>query len=235
MRPRFSLRTVILMMAIAALALVVWRQYVEVEPLREEVGQLRADAGILTLTDRERMAVAYVPSLDVPFTWKWRIYLPEKRTFKAYLAADRIPESGRPKNVSTSIPGGEYLLTVAIREQKEKQWTVLARFEPEADSKLRIQTLGYGIHPTSDWLEGQRSVHMDGVVDRRKQYDFPVDQPLELLRMRAMSFTPKYPNSTDPVHQNVGTTTVAPGLADGFLLWIEEDPLSALNSSGKSP
>ena len=50
-RPRFSLLTLLLLMAIAAMGIVIWQLWSEVEPLRAEVRNLRLETGRLTIDD----------------------------------------------------------------------------------------------------------------------------------------------------------------------------------------
>ncbi len=223
-RPRVSLLTVMLLLTIAGLGVGLWQAGREVAPLRAEVRRLRAEVGELSIDDPERI---YVLPLDDDalerHTWKWRIFLPQVQVYAVHVATMRIPEIGDvAPNCSSTIRGGEYVLTIGLRKQRDGRWAVVTRWK-ETKGGSPQGTFGSicGINPTSDWLDKERGVQTSGVIGAG-QDSFDAGRPVELLRLRAMDFTPQYPQSDDPIYEHVGTSRPSVGPADGFLLWIEE-------------
>ncbi len=221
-RPRFSLLTLLLTATIVAMAIVIAKLWHEVGPLQADVRRLRADAGELTVNDPEKIYAIVLDDELEKHTWKWRIYLPKSRQYEVHVGTSRIPATGAAhSNCSSTIEGGEYLLTVGLRWQQDGQWAVVTRWKSAEDANPSVTFEGHcGLNPTSDWLVKGRGVQTSGVIGRG-QAEFQADEPLELLRRRAMVFTPKYPTSEDSLHTHAGTSTPTVGPSDGFLIWLE--------------
>src|SRR5690606_31982136 len=77
-------------LTIAALAVTVWRQSFEAEPLRQEVRRLRQELGHLTIDDENKIYAIQVPSADLN-TKRFRVYLPKNRKFLLCSRIHTIP------------------------------------------------------------------------------------------------------------------------------------------------
>lgn len=94
--PRFSLLTVLLLMALSACGITIFRLWYEVGPLRVEVRELRNETGRLSIDDPSKPHVVQVRTND-EFTWKWRVWIPAGRAYRIQLAVQDIPKKGYPK------------------------------------------------------------------------------------------------------------------------------------------
>ncbi|HVW39011.1 MAG TPA: hypothetical protein VHB99_16970, partial [Pirellulales bacterium] len=56
--------------------------------------------------------------------WQWRVYVPEGAKLVLKTAVHHIPEFGLPADwhMSSGCPSGEYLLTAAVRHDREGKW-----------------------------------------------------------------------------------------------------------------
>ena len=236
-RSRYSLRSLFVTTALVAGAVVIWQLYSELAPLRAELRRLRTVAGELSIDDPKRIvAVALDGGLD-DHTWKWRVYLPKDHTYALNVATSQIPKAGEVSvNCGSSLSGGSYLVTAGLRKQSEGTWAVVTRCQ-STDGGAQQVTFGStcGINPTSDWLEKGRGVETSADVGR-VQVEFVPRQPVELIRVRALAFTPAHPDSNDPIYEHTGTSTSVVGPADGFAVWIESTPSSpAAGQSAPAP
>ncbi len=79
-RPRFSLLTLLLLTTVVAMSVALWQLGSEVVPLREEVRQLRAEVGKLSVFDDEKIYAIQLKT-EEKNVWWWRIYLPPGKFF----------------------------------------------------------------------------------------------------------------------------------------------------------
>lgn len=85
----------LLMMALLACGITIFRLWHEVGPLHVEVRQLRNETGRLSIDDASKPHVVQVRTND-EFTWKWRVWIPEGRAYRLQLATQDIPKTGYP-------------------------------------------------------------------------------------------------------------------------------------------
>jgi hypothetical protein len=93
-RLRFSVLNLALVLTIAALGVGLYRAGQEVVPLREALRGLREEMGYFHVDDESRFHVKQV-STKLPGAWKWRLFLPEGRTYslRCFCGAAPAPES----------------------------------------------------------------------------------------------------------------------------------------------
>lgn len=115
----------ILVTALIACGVVIWRLGRETPALRKEVGQWRGEAGVLTIDDPTKMHAIYRKPYQEN-TWRWRLYLPGETSYRVCCSANRVPRAGFPERQFVEwngfapggypTPRGEYELTIALRE-----------------------------------------------------------------------------------------------------------------------
>jgi hypothetical protein len=191
--PQFSLLTVLLLTAIAAMALVIALFWHEIGPLRTEVRQLRNEVGKLTIDDTAKPAVILVHS-NTPFTWKWRIWVPAGHSYRVRWCDAAIPRIGFPTaaNGTLALDGPrEYVVTYRIQDDG---WSTL----DAAGETVRGNQQNWVAWPS-------RSIEGESVDERTETYD--LGKPIVLIRMRVSNQNGSVPTMADP--------------ADGFMIWIE--------------
>jgi hypothetical protein len=95
-RPRISLLTALLLITIAGMAIVLVQLWREVGPLRAKVRQLRNKVGVLSIDDPTKVCAILVRT-SPDHVWKWRVWIPEGRSYLLKYAGGTIPKSGIPK------------------------------------------------------------------------------------------------------------------------------------------
>jgi hypothetical protein len=196
-RPRFSLLTALLLVAIVAMGIGIWRLYRELVPLRAEVRNLRTQLGVLTIDDDQKFHVVRVREPG-GFRWNWRIWLPKGQDYW-FCASQKVPAKGITGRQSRTflgmggMDGQEINLRVAVVPNENGKRTVYMK-GPAADTPL------FEVDDTK-WLRGETMIGKD-VAGEKSQVSSSVDEPLVLLRL-----------SEDP-----RTSAVQP--PNGLLIWI---------------
>lgn len=109
--PQFSLLSALSLMTIVGLAIVIVQLWREVGPLRAEVSQLRKEVGVIVVEDPTRPCAIRVRTSD-DFTWKWRLWIPEGRSYLLKYSGGAIPKSGFPKangTIAMNEPGETWI------------------------------------------------------------------------------------------------------------------------------
>jgi hypothetical protein len=123
--PRFSLLTVLLVMTIAGLSLVIWRQWREVGPLRAEVRRLRNEVGELSIDDRTKVYAIRIPTKE-PLSWKWRVWLPDATGGVIHFHFGEVARDGFPDSHHSSglgLHAGEHVIELKVfRDPVSGKW-----------------------------------------------------------------------------------------------------------------
>src|SRR5262245_50475727 len=91
-RSSYSLRTLLLLMAIAALSITTYMLYREVGPLRAENKRLNEERGTLVIDDPTRACAIKIPSQFAgPDREAFRIYVPPNHAYLAFVKINDIP------------------------------------------------------------------------------------------------------------------------------------------------
>jgi hypothetical protein len=220
----------LLVTAIVALVIVVWQLWQEVAPLRTEVRRLRNEVGELMIADDTKIYALNVRTND-DLTWKWRVYLPKNRRYRLNLVSNPVPESGYPaansySGSSSSVEAGEYVVEIAIRKDANGTWIARHSMHGVGESGGKGHSGGAtSLDAPSEWLDGGRRYTSSGVLKAEQILASP-DERLLLVRLRPSVFTPKDPDSNDPLKANVGTSRPATGPVDGLLIWIDDEDIN---------
>ena len=137
-RPRFSLLTVMLAMALVACGITIWQLWRELVPLRAEVRQMRSQLGFLSVDDESLPYAIQVHEWNDEI-WRWRIYLPPGGKYQLYQYGGQFPAHGGTPDTNwlqaiqngPRISGGVYS---SIQFQGE--FTLEARLSPDGDGWL---------------------------------------------------------------------------------------------------
>ncbi|HJT33641.1 MAG TPA: hypothetical protein VJ783_16465 [Pirellulales bacterium] len=203
-RLRFSLRTFLVVLITATLVASNFFTAWQLGQLREENSQLRKELGRLEVTDPKKINIIAVPTYE-DMLWRWRIYMPEGHSLRLCESAQDVPQNGFPEHFGSSGPlqPGEYLLTAAIRRDRNGQWQITVA-GPQSSSSFGIaDEHAAWLVDNPGWETAQAGSGAAEVYDP--------DQPFTLLRVR--SFKRVSPNSS----------TSNPEPTDGVLLWIKKE------------
>lgn len=196
-RPRLSIRTALLLMTIVGLSITVMQLWRELVPLRVELRELRDEVGRLSVDDPTKPYAIQVRSPD-EHAWKWRIWIPEDRSYLLKFTSERIPKLGFPANSG--------LITL---EQSGETW-IEYRLSPDAKSGIWYDTLSTPVGSVGsspqDWVNWkQRTSTDDGVGHTTKEYE--PGKPIVLARKRVSQMATDSSKIEDP--------------AAGFMIWLE--------------
>lgn len=203
-RVRFSLRNLLLMMTILALALglvvVGWNNHRLDEinqALEAENRRLRDEVGELSIEDPGKLHAIHVKSASY-LEWIWRVWIPEGREYRLRCVTGEVPEAGFPQQT-----GG----TIMLRESGEQVIRYSIRRDPR-DGKLygslsvRGASVGKDEHAWAEW--GSHVTTTSGVGTSARVY--PPGEVVELGRHR-VSQASSSSDIEDP--------------SAGFLIWLE--------------
>lgn len=197
LRPRFSLLTLLLLIAATASWLAYWRIAKRTERIRAELPGLREIARSLIVEDPAQYAAVQQHSLwDDDF--RWRVYLPPQHRYQVHLATDAVDHRGQPTPVaSASIPPGKHELELRSRKADD-HWQI----DVLIDDEVRLSDT----RPL-EWNPRRGS---SGASEIRTLRQSLTTQPLSLFRRRFMM-------------DDSGQWNVPDGPTNGIALWIDTD------------
>ena len=201
-RPRISLLSALLLLAVAGMAIVIVQLWREVGPQRQELRQLRNEVGYLTIDDPKRFhAIEVLTNKD--WSWKWRIWVPEGETVAARMSLGDVPRDGFPDHDrSINLEPGEHWITLELHQDPiAGKWTYVFA-TPVA------RTRNFDISVDQAWMAWvQYQAQSEGVG-----YESVIlpqhDARHLLMRYRAT-------RQSDP-HPTVIDAPIA-----GFIIWVE--------------
>jgi hypothetical protein len=194
---RFSLSTTLLLMALVACGITIWQLWREVGPLRQEVRRLRDEVGELAVDDPTKIHAIQVRQPD-ELTWRWRLWIPEGRSYVLRSVGENIPMAGSPKEGGTMWlrDSGEMWVEYQItKDPRSGEWR--GKLSREGGS------VGADTHEWVNW--GNRSGSSEGVGT--KTMVFEPDETVVLTRQR--------------FGQSVKSSDDIPDPAPGFMIWLE--------------
>jgi hypothetical protein len=211
---RFSLRSLVLVVALLGAVLSHVVTSFELHRVRQESRRLRDELGYLSISDeRELHAIALASDLGyVSKRWKWRLYFPAGRQFRVCYKFDELPAEGIPNDQYEFFDDVEEELTFTVSAVPDLDgvWKLVLHTEPVdfRFSQTRSQTIANAAWLTDDSSMGwfQAGEHTTESVH--------VGDSMVLLRIRP----------TKPLGTIGGApaSTPDPDLADGIMVWIEE-------------
>jgi hypothetical protein len=191
LRLRFSLRSVLFVATIVALAIVVVLQWQRLRLLEREVRVLRTDVGRLTIDDPSLPQAIQIRQIDREHYWRWRVYLPPSQSYRVFEYSGVLPsrvgktDEAWLQELDNLVPGklsrsstfggrpAEFTLEAAISEQ-ENGW------------KFTTSAGGSSVYPFgSDWIPFGHSR-----IPTNAPIVFKPGQPIILLHLTKPKRTP---------------------------------------------
>ena len=127
-RFQFSLRTALLLIALAAVGISLWvsnRMYKQNEQLRADNIRLRNEVGEINVEEggEYKLHAIRAPG-DASRTWKWRVFVPAGHTFYLNAVLNQIPAAGDIAMPSSQvmIPQGYQTISLELRKNDRNQW-----------------------------------------------------------------------------------------------------------------
>lgn len=213
--PRFSLLTLLLLVAILALSITVIFLWREVKPLRAENKRLHEERGTLMIDDRSRLHAIQIPSRFAgEGRDSFRVFVPDNSRYWVFLVVNKIAKEGYPKlkryprehgmlGSGTNLPlfgrldPGEHVVSVQKVRRGDNRWDVQLIVDGlDATANTRADEW-----PTVEFESFQN--FGEGVTHRTT----PAKASGRLILKR---------RRVQPVSQEL--------LTSSFLLWIEHDP-----------
>src|SRR5437773_1739456 len=115
---RFSLRELILLMAVIALAVSHSITSMRLRTVSDENRLLRQEVNRFPLEDESLLHVAALQSTD-NLTWRWRLHVPQNGKFVLRTEDANLPESGLPTKlgyVGDELPKDDVYVTVTVQK-----------------------------------------------------------------------------------------------------------------------
>jgi hypothetical protein len=127
---QFSLRTILLLIVLAAIGFSVWtsnRRLQENRRLQAEIKRLKGELGELTIEEGQEGKVQAIGIATIePFTWKWRVYVPKGRTPRLIAGQGKFMMGSKNADVGSSstswLEAGEQIITVGLRRDHKNDW-----------------------------------------------------------------------------------------------------------------
>jgi hypothetical protein len=121
--PRFSLLTSLLTLGLVASGTMIAQLWIEVEPLRQEVKEIRAknewyrrNLGFYNIEDETKIHAVSMPT-DAENTWKWRVFIPRGETVEAHCTWGQTPRILTPEPQATiSLRNGENHIVFNVQQ-----------------------------------------------------------------------------------------------------------------------
>ncbi len=195
--PRFSLLTGLLLMTVVGMSLVITQLWREVGPLRATVRLLRDEVGRLSIVDPTKPCAIRVRTKD-ELTWKWRLWIPEGRSFLLKYASQDVPAKGFPAgngSIRLDNPGETWITYRIAPNVKTGKW--MDHLETPSGSVGSSQ---------QDWVSWTRRMgSSEGVGTTTKESK--IGEAILLARLRVSQSAPNSADIDDP--------------SAGFMIWLE--------------
>ena len=222
MRTRYSLRTLLILVAVAGVIVGSFVVGTRLKQAQRELKVLREETGRLTIGDRSQVHVINVAVDDVtgdePSTWRWRLFIPKGHKYSWNLAAENIPQHEVPQEAGVKAVSyesywerdNEVLVTATLRRQDDQHWRL------SVESRIgesRNQMSGGSLEIPAEKLAWHtRGASTDGrVAGRSGTQLFEPNGPIILLQRRPLARQPD------------GSSKPSPDPMPGFMIWLQPE------------
>jgi hypothetical protein len=226
---------VLFLLTIAALGLVVWRQWYAVEPLRQEVRRLRKELGYLVIEDPTKVHFIQAERpYDNDTHWTWRIYLPHGGEYHLNVYSGPWPADAHTPFPDHSVRREPFEAAWRQRRANLSRW-------PLPTGEFQLDAILY-YDNVDGWVVGARPGKKHLIDD--PQFDKwlpPKNQPkyVPMLRRLDPGQSRMLLHLDDPVidvNQQTGAILVKHGAvgASCIAIWIEQKVPSSGNPATTS-
>jgi hypothetical protein len=216
-RARYSLRT--LLIVVAAVGVIVGSYVVgtRLKQAERELQVLREETGRLTISDRSQVHVINV-AVDEPNTWRWRLFIPKGHKYSWNLAAENIPQHEVPQEAGIKAVSyepywerdNEVLVTATLRRQDDQHWRLSVESRI-GDSKNQMSGGSLEI-PAEKLAWHTQGASTDGrVAGSSGTHLYEPRSPIILLQRRPVARQPD------------GTYAPSPDPMPGFMIWLQPE------------
>lgn len=218
MKWSFSLRALLVVALVAALAIIAWNSSRRLDETKEDLSQLQEElghvVGRLTVEDETKFHAIAV-DVDEPNTWRWRLYVPQGLKYHWCVASKEIPRVGTPphrwggtSNEHYWETGNEVLVTAKLREGEDGQWRLSVASEIAGDKPQMGGTTMPVPKEDLEWMFTVPSTE-SYVLGNRETAIFDPDGPILLLHRRSSERLPD------------GNFQPSDAPMPGFAVWLE--------------
>ena len=217
MRARYSLRTLLILVAVAGVIIGSYVVGTRLKQAERELRVLREETGRLTIGDRSQVHVINV-AVDEPNTWRWRLFIPKGHKYSWNLAAENIPQHEVPQEAGIKAHSyepywerdNEVLVTATLRRQDDQHWRL------SVESRIgesRNQMSGGSLEIPAEKLAWHtQGASTDGrVAGSRGTQLYDPSRPIILLQRRPVARQPD------------GTYAPSPDPMPGFMIWLNPE------------
>jgi len=195
--------SLLLVVAIVALATRLWQTNSELQAVKPELEQLRAEVGQLDVGDPASFNVIQVPT-DAVYNWRWRVRIPDGHDCTLVCIAGKIPTTGvlTKKWMNTTMNVGslserEVVLDISVAKTFRGVYGITASYSNQSFILLEY------VDGPPPWLAGKIQYSVE-VAGDSKTKEFDSDSRVPILRLRS-------------------TTTGAETHGEGILVWLSTD------------
>ena len=217
MRARYSLRTLLILVAASGVIIGSYVVGKRLQQAERELRVLRAETGRLSIGDRSQVHVINV-AVEEPNTWRWRLFIPKGHKYSWNLAAENIPQFEVPqqavvKGVSYEPyweRDNEVLVTATLRRQDDTHWQLSVESRI-GDSKNQMSGGSLRI-PAEKLAWNTQGASTDGRVAGSKGTQlYEPSRPIILLQRRPLA------------RHADGTHGPSPDPMPGFMIWLNPE------------
>jgi hypothetical protein len=236
--PRFSLFSMVLLTTIVALAVGLYssaRRNSHLQAINEQVKaenkQYRDELGIFEIEDPEKLHVLQIPT-EGSTPRKYRVYLPPGRRYAARYKVNDIPEQGTTLgSFNGTIEPGTWVFSIKFDRSQDasghpqSHGSFTLRREQQSDGN-RVNVTGVGVSEhKNDWIVNKETGEsaFGWTEPPRELQVLDPSEPLVLYRVRAHDIVVKTRDAEGELES--WSTQHLPGEVDGFMWWIESEPL----------
>ena len=197
--PRVSILNLLLLIAIIALSLQLWRTTQSLKTSEIELKKLRSDVGHLEGTDPNKLQIVRIPTPNYSNRWRWRIRLPDGADARLLAVRGEIPKDGystqREKHFQKFLGGRDFresVLDVEIWEDTGGNSGVSFSYDHSTVATMKTKKpIGFSLLACEEFVAGNSGTE-----------EFVFSDRVPLLRLR------------DPVNGDEP--------AQGFLFWMSD-------------
>jgi hypothetical protein len=217
MRPKFSLLTLLVLVAIACALIGFYVMGTRLRKAERELQLLRSETGRLTIGDRSKVHVIRVP-VDEPNTWRWRMFIPKGHQYSWNIAAEAIPADDVPQQAGSKAVSNEpywerdneVLVTARLRREEGNDWRLVVE---SRIGDAQYQMSGGALKIPAEKLQwNTEGASTDGrVAGSARAQVFEPKGPIILLQRRPLERQPD------------GTYGPSPNPMPGFMIWLMKE------------